>query len=472
MTHFTLTTVFSALFFFSVNGQSQELPKEDPYFYKNSFLHQLYIGENVDSCLYFARLLAANQKYSPILEDLLHNDFAQEFIKIPASDPFQEFGFKRKLQRADSILNGMMSDTNINLVTIARPIYFWVSVQHNENNSKKLITLTNEFIKTELLKKDIYEYNIGRYALLIYQIISQKAEFNKLSKKLFTITIGKLKSNQMSPDSLSTSGLIKRAWFRYLYAYANFIRANQLIKLEKNKEAAVYFKLASVYSPDLACTNCGTGYYYNSFFFFLGKLKTNFQDDYLTFLSKSKNNKEEILSTLLAMALTNTDNKEKLHSFYDSNFSKQEVFSTFWIKSINKNLKKNTDFSLKQINGNVFLTADNKSKWVLIDFWGTWCAACRQEHPDLQKLYQSIKTKDTSNLVILTVACHDNESEVISYMKEHKYSFPVAMADKKIEDLYNINGYPSKILITPQGNCMIIPFGLNWVDFIKNYADL
>src|ERR1035437_7840222 len=128
MTHFTLTTVFIALFFFTTNGQSQELPNKDPYFYKASFEHQ-FIEENVDSCLYFLRLLAANPKYSPTFEDELHNNFAQEFIKIP--------NYKIGLQCADSILDGMMSDTNINLVNIAKPIYFWVSVQHNENNSKE-----------------------------------------------------------------------------------------------------------------------------------------------------------------------------------------------------------------------------------------------------------------------------------------------------------------------------------------------
>jgi hypothetical protein len=48
----------------------------------------------------------------------------------------------------------------------------------------------------------------------------------------------------------------------------------------------------------------------------------------------------------------------------------------------------------------------------------------------------------------------------------------VAMADGLIEKIYNINSYPSKILISPQGKYVVIPFGIVWVDYIKKYADL
>jgi hypothetical protein len=46
------------------------------------------------------------------------------------------------------------------------------------------------------------------------------------------------------------------------------------------------------------------------------------------------------------------------------------------------------------------------------------------------------------------------------------------MADSNIEKNYNISSYPSKILITPQGKFLVVPFGTDWVDFIKKYADL
>ncbi len=57
-------------------------------------------------------------------------------------------------------------------------------------------------------------------------------------------------------------------------------------------------------------------------------------------------------------------------------------------------------------------------------------------------------------------------------MTENKYTFPVAMSDKLVEKSYNINSYPSKILVSPQGKYLVIPFNIDWVDFVKKYADL
>lgn len=478
-TQITSSSFIAFFFFTTISGQSQEMPKDGPGFYFNSF--QKYRNTSIDSSLYFARLLAANPDYSATLEDLLHDTFAQSFLvsdeiteMLKHADSSQKKEYQNMLTISPVILDKMVSDTSANLVNNAKPIYYWVKVMQNKGNSRELIKLTNEFIETELTTNDLYKNRVGRYAFLIYQVISQKPELNKLADKLFTVTNEKLKINQVISDFLSRPGMVRRAWYRYLYAYSNYCIANQLVKQEKDKEAAGYFKTASDYSPDLKDKSVSYAYFYDMIFL-LGKEKYTFQDDYLNILIKNSKDKNEALSTLLAMTLVNpeiTEYKSKLHSFYDSNFAKQESFSTFWIKNINKDLKPVIEFSLKQIDGNVFSTANIKGKWALIDFWGTWCGPCGMEHPDLEKFYQNVKTKDTSNFVILTVACRNSESDVNSYMKEHKYNFPVALADSKIQSLYTINSYPTKILITPQGNFLIIPFGLNWVDFIKNYADL
>jgi hypothetical protein len=69
---------------------------------------------------------------------------------------------------------------------------------------------------------------------------------------------------------------------------------------------------------------------------------------------------------------------------------------------------------------------------------------------------------------MLTIACRDHADDVTNYMNSKKYTFPVAMADGLIEKTYNINSYPSKILISPQGKYVVIPFGIDWVDYIRN----
>lgn len=123
-------------------------------------------------------------------------------------------------------------------------------------------------------------------------------------------------------------------------------------------------------------------------------------------------------------------------------------------------------FSLPQTNGEIYTLGKAVNKWTLIDFWGAWCGPCREEHPDLEKVYQQTQTSALNKLQIITIACLDRESNVKSYMTEKKYNFPVIMADNQIMKDYKVNSYPSKFLVSPEGKYVMIPFGEDWIKFI------
>ncbi len=57
-------------------------------------------------------------------------------------------------------------------------------------------------------------------------------------------------------------------------------------------------------------------------------------------------------------------------------------------------------------------------------------------------------------------------------MTQRKYNFPVAMGNKDILKTFNVLGYPTKVLITPEGKYIKIPLNMDWVDFIKQYASI
>ena len=364
----------------------------------------------------------------------------------------------------------MVTDKNKVIANAAQPLNLWLKIRENEQNDTALIKYTTQFITTQLPVKDIYENKVGRYALLIYKIICLHPVLNKLSAQLFTVTYNKLQANQVTGDSLTGLALNKRAWYRFMFAYANYVKANEFVKQRHNKLAEIYFKKAFGYSPDVTDQAHDIGYSFDMIYL-LETVKRSFQDDYLNFLLANSKDKTKTLSALAEISLAMPVYKERLHSYYDSNFSHEETFAGFWMKSLNKKLKPVKDFKLKQLDGNIFSTTKNKGKWALIDFWGTWCGPCRAEHPDLQNLYKEIISKDT-NFVVLTIACYDEENTVKNYMAENHYSFPVAMEDDKIKTIYKLEGFPTKMLVTPQGNYVIIPLNTDWVDFIKKYADL
>lgn len=110
------------LYCFSAVAQVNKAPVENAGTYFNGFQN----SENVDSLMYFSRKLAANPRYIGILQDLLNNEFAQEFIR---SEPLTTDAAKRekasiRLKRSKLLLNRMAFDTSKVLAKVVQPLFF------------------------------------------------------------------------------------------------------------------------------------------------------------------------------------------------------------------------------------------------------------------------------------------------------------------------------------------------------------
>ncbi|MBK7099210.1 MAG: hypothetical protein IPH58_13800 [Sphingobacteriales bacterium] len=104
-------------------------------------------------------------------------------------DPEQKIEMINRTTLSKEILNKMVEDSTQALVTFSLPIYYWTQAQQYENNAAKLKKLARSYIKTKLSNDDIYDHKIGRYALLIYQIILNNGKLDKLANNLFKITV-------------------------------------------------------------------------------------------------------------------------------------------------------------------------------------------------------------------------------------------------------------------------------------------
>jgi hypothetical protein len=182
---YTLIALLVSFIVFTATAQNN-LPKEGPGFYFNNFQH--YKDKNVDSALYYARLLAANENYLPTLEDLLHDSYAQAFLKrLPEQfNDDQKEAFKQMVASARKLLPAMLADTNAVLKKTVQPIYYWTQVQQNINDDSRVRELVGEFMKTQLSTTDMDENRVARYALLIHQEIAQKKSLEPTAKELLT----------------------------------------------------------------------------------------------------------------------------------------------------------------------------------------------------------------------------------------------------------------------------------------------
>ena len=114
-------------------------------------------------------------------------------------------------------------------------------------------------------------------------------------------------------------------------------------------------------------------------------------------------------------------------------------------------------FTLKDLEGKDFSLASLKGKYVLLDFWGSWCGWCIKGMPDMKKAYEKYKAK----MEIVGVDCGDTEEKWKKAVEEHQLPWINVRnaGDPDVSILYAVSGYPTKILIDPEGKIQKVIVG-------------
>ena len=107
------------------------------------------------------------------------------------------------------------------------------------------------------------------------------------------------------------------------------------------------------------------------------------------------------------------------------------------------------DFTLKSIDGSDLSLSSLRGKYVILDFWGSWCIWCIKGFPEMKNYYE----KYNDRLEILGVDCSDTEEKWKAAVEKHelKWKHVYNPKDSKVEAMYAITGYPTKIIIDPEG---------------------
>lgn len=108
------------------------------------------------------------------------------------------------------------------------------------------------------------------------------------------------------------------------------------------------------------------------------------------------------------------------------------------------------DFLLEDIQGKTHRLADYRGKWVLVNFWATWCPPCLSEIPELSSLHNAHKDKD---LLVIGVAMDSGSNrKVADFAQAHGISYPVVMGNRKITaQIGAVEVLPVSYLYNPKG---------------------
>ena len=110
------------------------------------------------------------------------------------------------------------------------------------------------------------------------------------------------------------------------------------------------------------------------------------------------------------------------------------------------------DFTLPDTEGKSVSLQDFRGKYVLLDFWASWCPPCRRENPNVVKAFQENKDK---NFTVLGISLDKDKAKWMKAINDDKLTWThvsdLKYWDSEIPALYGVRGIPSNVLLDPNG---------------------
>ena len=101
---------------------------------------------------------------------------------------------------------------------------------------------------------------------------------------------------------------------------------------------------------------------------------------------------------------------------------------------------------------------DYRGRWVLINFWASWCEPCRSEAPALERFQ---RTHGGESFTVLGINLDDASDDARAFVREHGLSYPQLRDGdgRERRNAYGMTGFPESFLVDPDGRIALIRRG-------------
>lgn len=145
--------------------------------------------------------------------------------------------------------------------------------------------------------------------------------------------------------------------------------------------------------------------------------------------------------------------------------------STFFSLSYTVNsaeLLQNKSFVLTDTTGKKHTLAQYNGKWVIVNYWATWCPPCLEEVPDLVALYDSRRNKDV--MLLGVVFDYQDTKEVADYVDDMLMSYPIVLGDDEVvKQIGTAEVMPTTYIYNPRGELVKTKRGLVTKAYLENF---
>jgi thiol-disulfide isomerase/thioredoxin len=115
-------------------------------------------------------------------------------------------------------------------------------------------------------------------------------------------------------------------------------------------------------------------------------------------------------------------------------------------------------FVFKDMQGQTQRLSDYRGKWVLVNFWATWCPPCLEEIPDLMALHEAHKESD---LMVIGVALDSTRESVVEFVAKKKIDYPIVFGNYDLAaQVGEVDGLPTSYLYDPTGKLVSYQQGM------------